>query len=95
MGSQPHLRHSAFKKSCDELTHLSQTIFPTSPFPILRVMGVTFHILSNSNRTFYEQTVENLINHRVLRRLIWVCTVCLCPTKKEARLIVVNRTQLE
>ena len=25
--------------------------------------------------------MENLIRRRVLWRLIWVCTVCLCPTK--------------
>ena len=28
--------------------------------------------------------VENLIRYRVLRRLIWVCTVCLCPTKNRS-----------
>ena len=26
--------------------------------------------------------MEALIRRRVLRRLIWVCTVCLCPTKR-------------
>ena len=26
----------------------------------------------------------------VLRRLIWVCTVCICPRKRDARLIWVN-----
>ena len=28
------------------------------------------------------QTVETLIRHRDLRRLIWVGTVCLCPSKR-------------
>ena len=28
--------------------------------------------------------VRTLIRRRDLRRLIWVCTVCLSPTKKEA-----------
>ena len=48
---------------------------------VLRVVGWYFHIYSNFNRTFCKQTVETLIRRRVLRRLIWVCTVCLCPTQ--------------
>ena len=69
------------------LTHLSRMDFHTlisrtSPFPILRVLGGVFHFYSNSNRTLCEHTVETLIRRRVLWRLIWVCTVCLCPTKK-------------
>ena len=31
---------------------------------------------------FFKQTVLNLIRRRVLRRLIWFCAVCRCPTKK-------------
>ena len=42
------------------------------------------------NRTFCKQTVGTLIRSSILRCLIWVCTVCLCPTKKDARLIWVN-----
>ena len=34
------------------------------------------------NRTFCKLTVETLIRRRVLRRPVWVCTVCLCPTKR-------------
>ena len=34
------------------------------------------------NRMLCKQTVKTLIRRRVLRRLIWVGTVCLCPTKK-------------
>ena len=51
----------------------------TSPFPMLGVSGVLFyfHSISNSNSCY--QTVKTLIRRRVLRRLIWVCTVCLCP----------------
>ena len=37
---------------------------------------------SNFESTFCKQTVEALIRPRVLRRLIWVCTVCLCSTKR-------------
>ena len=33
-------------------------------------------------RAFCKQTVETLIRHRILWCLIWVCTVCLCPTKR-------------
>ena len=59
------------------------SISRTSRFLILGVLGGIFHFYSNSYRTFCEQTVETLIRCRVLRRLIWVCAVCLCPTKKE------------
>ena len=34
---------------------------------------------------FYKQTVETLI-----RRLIWVCTVCICPTKRTLGLYGLN-----
>ena len=46
------------------------------------LLGRTFHFYSDFNRAFSNQTVDTLIRRRVLRRLIWVCTVCLCPTKK-------------
>ena len=49
---------------------------------VLRLLGGIFHFYSNFVRTFWKQTVETLVRRRVLRRLIWVCTVCLCPTKK-------------
>ena len=41
-----------------------------------------FHFYSNFDRIFFKQTVETLIRRRVLRRMIWVSTVCLCPTKR-------------
>ena len=31
-----------------------------------------------------KHSVENLIRGRVLRRLIWLCTVCLCPKNNDA-----------
>ena len=31
---------------------------------------------------FCKQTLETLIRRRVLWRLIWICAVCLCPTKR-------------
>ena len=49
---------------------------------ILEVLGGIFHFYSNSNRTFCEQTEEILIKRSVLWHLIWVCTVCQCPTKR-------------
>ena len=62
-----------------------------SPSPILGVLGGSFHFYSNSNRTFCEQTVVTLIRRRVLRRLIWVCAVCLSWShKKDAMLIWVK-----
>ena len=41
-----------------------------------------FHFYSNLDRTICKQTVETLIGRRVMRRLVWVCTVCLRPTKR-------------
>ena len=61
---------------------LSYLVRCTSLFQILGVFGDSFRFYSNSNRTLCEQTVETLIRRRVLRRLIWVCAVCLCPTKR-------------
>ena len=54
----------------------------TSLFQILGVLGGIFHFYSNSNIRFCEQTVETLIRRRIMRCLIWVCAVCLCPTKR-------------
>ena len=69
------------------LTHLCGMYFPTlinwtSPFPILWLLGGIFHFYLNFQRNFCKQTVENLIRRRILRRLIWFCTVCRCSTKK-------------
>ena len=71
------------------LTHLSLMDLPTlisrmSLLPILGMLGSIFHFYSYFNRTFWKQTVETQIRRRVLRRLIWVCTYCLCTSKKDA-----------
>ena len=52
----------------------------TSPFPWLQLDGI-FHFYSNLDRTVCKQTVETLIRRCIVWRLIWVCTVCRCPTK--------------
>ena len=44
-------------------------------------MDDIFNSYSNFDRTICKQTVETLIRHRKLRRLILDCTVYLCPTK--------------
>ena len=49
---------------------------------LLRVDGWYFSFYSNFDKTFCKQRVENLIRRRFLRRLILVCTVCQCPTKR-------------
>ena len=41
-----------------------------------------------------KQTVETLIRCRVLWRLIWVYTVCLCPTKRTLSFNGLNKIQL-
>ena len=52
----------------------------TSLFPILRVPGAfIFYFISYRNTCTCMQRVKILIIRRVLRHLIWVCTVCPCP----------------
>ena len=66
------------------LTHLCQMEFPTvinwtSPFLFYGLLGGFF---SNLDRTICKHTLETLIRHHILWRLVWVCSNCLCPTKK-------------
>ena len=50
---------------------------------VLRDVRCIFHLYSNFNTKLCKQTVETMIRHHVrLRRLIWVCTICLCPRKR-------------
>ena len=51
---------------------------------------VFFSFLFKFNRISCKQTVENLIRHDSLWRLILACTTCLCPTKKNASIIWVK-----
>ena len=60
----------------------------TSPIPILRLLGGSFHLYSNFKRNFCKQTVENLIRRTFLRCLILFCTVCRCPTKRTLGLYI-------
>ena len=50
-----------------------------------KVDGWSFY--SNCSRTPCKQTLATLIRRWVLRHLIWVCTICICPIKKDASLI--------
>ena len=86
-----------FKLVSSSLTHLSRmdflTVFSwTSPFPFEGLLGCIFHFHSIFNRTVCQQTVQTLIRRRVLRRLVWVCTICLCPTKRTLSLNELNHT---
>ena len=49
---------------------------------VLRDVRWYFSFLFKCNRKVCKQTVETLIRRRILWCLIWVCTVCLCPTKR-------------
>ena len=85
------------KTYCRYLIHLSLMDLPTiinwtNPFPNLGVLSAIFHLCSNFDRIFCKQTVETLIRHRVLRRLTWVCTICLCPTKRTLGLYGLKET---
>ena len=53
-------------------------IYWTSPLVILGVSGVFFHFCLIFE-TFLYATMQTLIRHCDLRRLIWVNNVCLCP----------------
>ena len=61
------------------------TIWPAvynwmSLFSVKGVSGVLFHFYFIFERnSFNKQKVQALIRRRVLRRLIWVYTVCQCP----------------
>ena len=41
-----------------------------------------FSFYSNLNRTFCKQTVETPIGRHVLWRLVWICIICIRPTKR-------------
>ena len=45
--------------------------------PHFRLLGGIFQF-----RILCMQTVETLIRHHILRHLIWICTVYLCPIKR-------------
>ena len=49
------------------------------------MVHVFYIFIQNFNRPFCKQKVEILIRRRVLRRLIWVCTVLSMSHKKDAR----------
>ena len=76
------------------LTHFcllgsSTLISWASPFPFKGLLGgIFFPFYSNFNRTFCKQIVESLIRRRILRRLVWFCTVCRCPIKKTLNFII-------
>ena len=63
-------------------THLNGMNFPIfiGRTSLYQFLGV--HFYSNSNRALYEQTIETLIRRHHLWHLNWVCTVCICPTKR-------------
>ena len=66
------------------LQNLSSAAVVIGALKVKGLLGGIFHFYSNSNTAFCKQMMETLIRRRVLWRLIWVCAVCLCPTKKEA-----------
>ena len=85
----PTAHHRGYK-TCSEINGMMSPLKPnglSNPYPSGRVyvkfraVGWYFSFYSNFNRTFCLQKVNTLIRRRVLRRLIWVCTVCLCSIK--------------
>ena len=72
-----HLLNLFKSNETSNLCQMDESIF------VFRVFGCCFfHSYSNFNRISCTQTVENLIRHGSLWRLILACTTCLCPTKK-------------
>ena len=63
-------------------------------FSVLRVVGwIFFHFYSNLDRIIWKQTLETRIRvdrRCILRSLVWVCTVCIPPTKRMLGLYGLN-----
>ena len=58
-------------------------------------IGWFFSFSPNINRTFCKHKLETLVRQRVnMRRLIWVCTFCLSPTKNARHIWVKHRIQM-
>ena len=65
------------------LTHcipmdFSTLIYWKSPFAFKQVLGVIFQVYLVLDKNCCQQTVVTLIRRCMMRRLIQVCTVCLC-----------------
>ena len=45
--------------------------------------------------SYYKQTEKILIRHRMMRCLIWVCTICICPIKRTLCFIWVNPIHIQ
>ena len=56
-----------------------------------RVIRWYFRLYSNCKRILCKQTLETLIRCRILRRLILVCIVCICPIKRTLGLYGLNK----
>ena len=62
------------------LNRLPHTTYWKSPFSILDMSGYEMYVhIPREKWLSYLQIVETLIRRRILRRLIWVCTVCQLP----------------
>ena len=61
-----------------------------SPILFEGLLNSVFCFYTHFTRIFCKQTLDSLIRCRVMWRLVLICTVCLCPTKKDFRLIWVN-----
>ena len=61
--------------------------------PFKGFFGGIFHFNSIFHRAFCKLTVKP-IRRRALRRLIWICTVCLCPPKRALGLYGLNNDDI-
>ena len=52
------------------------------------MLGGVFILFKNFNRKNFKQTAETQVRPPLLNHLIWVCTVCICPTKRTLGLYV-------
>ena len=81
------LRPEIEKNKPAKINHIP--FLPVHLLPILisksspiSIVGWEYIFLSKFCRTYYKQTAKILIRRRIMRRLIWVYTVCLCPIKR-------------
>ena len=60
----------------------------------LRVFGSNLHFYINFISALCKHTEQNLIRRRILRRLIWFCSVCPCPINRMIGLYGLSRKKL-
>ena len=84
------LNGTSHSNQLNQSIFMDQSIFHSHSYQLDQSISIGWYFFSLF-LTFCMQTVETLIRCCILRHLIWVCIVCLCPSKRTLyRLIWVN-----